>query len=162
MHTCFHLVTAGHYCPTWRWSFQTILLLLLSSSKFEFRSVDCVRAFCRVEQLRHTMPSADFCTSFPQPLGGGSLKADIQTSPGNALAPPRLCPLHLRPIIPVRYGTLKILAFLSIMNASYAIPVRRASDLPAASFRFHLTMDTLAVQLTIPPDGLVGDLNPQV
>jgi len=33
------------------------------------------------------------------------------------------------------------------MAASYAISVRRASALPAASFRFHLAMDTLAVRL---------------
>ena len=33
--------------------------------------------------------------------------------------------------------------------ASYAISVRRTKDLPTASFRFHLTMDTLAVQLYI-------------
>jgi hypothetical protein len=31
--------------------------------------------------------------------------------------------------------------------------------LPSTSFRFHLTMDTLAVQLTIPLTGLVGDLH---
>ena len=40
----------------------------------------------------------------------------------------------------------------------YAIPVRQASALPAASFRFHLTMDTLAVRLTVPPVGPVEDL----
>ena len=33
--------------------------------------------------------------------------------------------------------------------ASYAISVRRTKDLPTASFRFHLTMDTLAIQLYI-------------
>src|SRR5258705_10086615 len=44
----------------------------------------------------------------------------------------------------------------------HAIPVRRASALPAASFRFHLAVDTLAVRLTIPPVGLVGDFHPQV
>lgn len=86
----------------------------------------------------------------------------MQTSPGNAHSPPRLCPPHLRPIIPVRYRTLKIVAFSSIMNASYAISVRRASGLPSASFRFHLAMDTLAVRLAVPPDGSAGDLNPQV
>jgi hypothetical protein len=32
--------------------------------------------------------------------------------------------------------------------ASYAISVRQAGALPAASFRFHLAMDTLAVRLT--------------
>jgi len=31
--------------------------------------------------------------------------------------------------------------------------------LPAASFRFHLAMDTLAVQLTVPPVGSVGDFH---
>jgi hypothetical protein len=34
--------------------------------------------------------------------------------------------------------------------------------LPAASFRFHLAMDTLAVRLTIPPVGFVGDFHSQV
>src|SRR6185369_6087760 len=34
--------------------------------------------------------------------------------------------------------------------ASYAIPVRRARTLPAASFRFRVTPDTLAVRLTVP------------
>ena len=44
----------------------------------------------------------------------------------------------------------------------YAISVRQASALPAASFRFHLAMDTLAVRLTIPPVGLVEDFHLQV
>ena len=35
----------------------------------------------------------------------------------------------------------------------YAIPVRQTSALPAASFRFHLTTDTLAVRLTVPLAG---------
>ena len=48
------------------------------------------------------------------------------------------------------------------MNASYAISVRQASALPAASFRFHLTMDTLAVRPTVPPVGPVEDLHLQV
>lgn len=48
------------------------------------------------------------------------------------------------------------------MTASYAVSVRRASALPAASFRFHLAMDTLAVRLTVPPVGPVEDLHLQV
>src|SRR6266567_3481229 len=36
------------------------------------------------------------------------------------------------------------------MSASYAISVRRAGVLPAASFRFRVTPDTLAVRLTVP------------
>jgi reverse transcriptase-like protein len=46
--------------------------------------------------------------------------------------------------------------------ASYAVSVRRASVLPAASSGFHLAVDTLAVQLTIPPAGVVRDFPPQV
>jgi len=60
---------------------------------------------------------------------------------------------------PYRYRTLKILAFSSSLHASYVVSVRRASALPAASFRFHLAMDTLAVRLTIPPVGFVGDFH---
>src|SRR5712691_1105009 len=85
--------------------------------------------------------------------------AKLQTSPGNALSPSRLCPPHLRTSFPYRYWTLKIIASSSSLHASYAISVRRASALPAASFRFHLAMDTLAVRLTIPPVGFVGDFH---
>ena len=35
-------------------------------------------------------------------------------------------------------------------DASYAVRVPRAGSLPAASFRFHLAMDTLAVRLGVP------------
>ena len=41
----------------------------------------------------------------------------------------------------------------------YAIPVRRASVLPAASFRFGLTTDTLAVRLTVPAAGSVENFH---
>ena len=48
------------------------------------------------------------------------------------------------------------------MNASYAISVRQASDLLSASFRFHLAVNTLAVQLVIPLTGLTEDFHLQV
>src|SRR5713226_1098431 len=83
--------------------------------------------------------------------------AKLQISPGNAHPPSRLCPQHIRPSFPYRYWTLKIVASSSSLYASYAISVRQTSALPAASFRFHLAMDTLAVRLTIPPVGFVGD-----
>ena len=54
------------------------------------------------------------------------------------------------------------MAFSSSMDASYVISVRQASVLPAASFRSYLAVGTLAVRLTVPPDGPVGDLHPQV
>src|SRR5512139_1486685 len=88
--------------------------------------------------------------------------AGRQISPGNAHPPSRLCPPHIRPCLPYRYWTLKIFAFSSGMNASYAIPVRQASALPAASFRFPLAVDTLAVRLTVPPVGPVEDFHPLV
>src|SRR6266699_4037821 len=88
--------------------------------------------------------------------------AKLQTSPGNAPSPSRLCPPHLCTSFPDRYWTLKILASSSSLHASYAISVRRTSALPAASFRFHLAMDTLAVRLTIPAVGFVGDFHSQV
>ena len=48
------------------------------------------------------------------------------------------------------------LGYLGRRLRLYLISVRRTSVLPAASFRFHLAMDTLAVRLTIPPVGFVG------
>jgi hypothetical protein len=43
----------------------------------------------------------------------------------------------------------------------YAIPVRQASALPAASFGFGLATDTLAVRLTVPAAGPVEDFHLQ-
>src|SRR5947199_10079580 len=88
--------------------------------------------------------------------------AKLQISPGNAHPPLRLCPPHIRTSFPYRYWTLKICASSSSLHASYAISVRRASVLPAASFRFQLALDTLAVRLTFPPVGSVGDFHSQV
>src|SRR6266404_3066613 len=85
--------------------------------------------------------------------------AKLQISPGNAHPPSRLCPPHIRTSFPYRYRTLKILASSSSLHASYAISVRQTSALPAASFRFHLAMDTLAVQLMVPPVGSIGDFH---
>ena len=45
--------------------------------------------------------------------------------------------------------------------AFYAISVRRLGTLPAASFRFHLAMDTLAVRLTLPTTKRVVDFHHQ-
>jgi hypothetical protein len=57
---------------------------------------------------------------------------------------------------------LKIIDFSSSTAAFYAISVRQASALPAASFRSHLAMGTLAVRLIIPPVGLIENLHLQV
>jgi len=54
------------------------------------------------------------------------------------------------------------MAFSSDMTASYAIPIRQASVLPAASFRFSLTTDTLAVRLMVPAVGPIEDFHLKV
>ena len=51
---------------------------------------------------------------------------------------------------------------LTPLRRLYPLPVRRASALPTASFGFHLTMDTLAVRLTLPLAGCVEDFHLQV
>jgi hypothetical protein len=61
-------------------------------------------------------------------------------------------------ILKFPYWTLKILAFSSSMTASYAVSVRRASVLPAASFRSQLAVGILAVRLTLPTVGCAEDL----
>ena len=48
------------------------------------------------------------------------------------------------------------------LSALYAISVRRFGTLPSASFRFHLTMDTLAVRQTLPTAKRVADFHRQV
>ena len=45
--------------------------------------------------------------------------------------------------------------------AFYAISVRRLGTLPAASFRFRLAADTLAVRLTLPTTKRVVDFHHQ-
>ena len=82
--------------------------------------------------------------------------AGRQISPGIAHSLSRLCLAHIRLCLPCRYWTLKIYAFSSDTDASYVLSVRQASALPAASFGFRLATDTLAVQLMIPPAGVIG------
>ena len=68
--------------------------------------------------------------------------------------PPRLrCTLfpliylpHL-PVFPATFGLYRFWPTCPNFPALYMVPVRQAKGLPTASFRFHLTMDTLAVQL---------------
>src|SRR5690625_793709 len=109
-----------------------------------------------------TMPSADSCRHIPAPHDASSTTAHRQASPGNAHSPSRLSPPHIRPCFPCKNRTSEIFASSSSMTASNAIPVRQASALPSASFRFHLTMNTLAVQLTVPLAGPAENFHLQV
>ena len=82
--------------------------------------------------------------------------------------PPRLrCELfplihlpHLL-VLPATFGLHRFMPTYPYFPALYVVPVRQAKGLPAASFRFHLTMDTLAVQLyTSSLPRRVRDLHP--
>ena len=92
-----------------------------------------VRAFSPVDGP--TMPSADFCRPFPAPRDAGSTW-QIDRSPRvmHTYLHAYACRIYA-PCLLDRYRTLKIVAFSSGMTASYAISVRQASALPAASFR---------------------------
>ena len=73
----------------------------------------------------------------------------------------------LMPVGSTSQPSVQVLGFASIglltpLRRLYPLPVRRASALPTASSRFHLTMDTLAVQLTLPLAGRVEDFHLQV
>jgi hypothetical protein len=59
---------------------------------------------------------------------------------------PLIYPSHLL-VISATIGLHLLLQTYPYFRALYVIPVRRTKGLPTASFRFHLTMDILAVQL---------------
>src|SRR6185312_5775112 len=54
------------------------------------------------------------------------------------------------------------ICLLTPLCCLYPLPVRQASVLLSASFRSHLAMDTLAVQLALPLAGCVEDFHLQV
>ena len=58
-------------------------------------------------------------------------------------------------------GLRLVLQSRPLCPAFYAISVRRLGTLPAASFRFRLTADTLAVRLTLPTTKRVVDFHHQ-
>ena len=72
-----------------------------------------------------------------------------------SMRPPRLrCELfpliyspHLLVVFTATFGLHLLLQTYPYFRALYVISIRRTKSLPTASFRFHLTMDTLAVQL---------------
>ena len=54
------------------------------------------------------------------------------------------------------------IGLLTPLRRLYPPPVRQASALPSASFRFAVARDTLAVRLTLPLAGRVEDFHLQV
>ena len=74
---------------------------------------------------------------------------------------------HLSRRIPCSYWALTWVAVLPSCITLYEISVRQTRDLPGvslfphpASFRFHLTMDTLAFGYILPTTGRIRDLHP--
>jgi hypothetical protein len=63
---------------------------------------------------------------------------------------------------PVFWDFVSLSKLVRLVFALYAVPVRRPGTLPSASFRFHLAVDTLAVQLTLPTAIYVADFHRQV
>ena len=73
---------------------------------------------------------------------------------------PLVYPPHLL-VLPATFGLHLLLQTYPYFRALYVISVRRTKSLPTASFRFHLAMDTLAVQLyTSSLPRRVRDLHP--
>jgi len=108
------------------------------------------------------MPSADLCQPFLTPFDVSSSR-QVDRSPRVRLdhlhAYARRIYVH---VLRAGIGLQRYLPPHPDMSASYAVPVRQASALPAASFRSQLAMGTLAVRLTVPPAGSVEDFHLQV
>jgi hypothetical protein len=67
--------------------------------------------------------------------------------PSVCRAPSPLCLSDLRRSVPCKFRASTIFALLPPYSASYPLPVRHASALPSASFRFAVAHDTLALRL---------------
>ena len=68
-----------------------------------------------------------------------------------------LMPAAFTSVSSVQVSDFELNGSLIPHDCLYAVSVRRASVLLATSFGFHLLMNTLAVQLTVPPLGPVAD-----
>ena len=90
-----------------------------------------------------------------------------QTSPGTTHFFLSIYLSHLSYMIPCSYWASACLAVLPSCITLYEISVRQTRYLPVvslfphpASFRFHLTMDTLAFGYILPTTGRIRDFNP--
>ena len=87
------------------------------------------------------------------------LKHTIQTSPVKNSNLHPMPPPHLHHRVRVVLDFVLFSKLVHSTNALYAISVRRCRILLSASFRFHLTMDTLAVQLMVPTTKPIADFH---
>ena len=91
----------------------------------------------------------------------------MQISPGTTRFFPSIYLPHLLHMIPCSYWALACQAVLPSCATLYVVSVRQARGLPAvslfphpASFRFHLTVDTLAFGYFLPATGRIGVFHP--
>ena len=107
-----------------------------------------------------TMASADSCSPIPTPHGVGSqwqANRPLRVRRATFLPSTRRIYFH---IFWIAIGLRVSWPSRPDVAASYAVPVRRARSLPTASFRFRLTTNTLAVQLTVPAIRVRRGLSP--
>ena len=96
------------------------------------------------------MASADFLSFSLTSLQGFGGCQSLCPSPPDKISPSKLILFPLTCLPHLHHGIRAVLDFalssklVRPVNAFYAIPVRQTKGLPPASFRFHLTMDTLA------------------
>ena len=105
------------------------------------------------------MTSADF-SQFVVTARLLSLKPRLRDLPSYGRTLSGLYPLGLLSAVRIVIGLLLPLQHYPCLTAFYQVLVHRANRLPPASFRFHLTMDTLALAVTFPLSGRFGDLRP--
>ena len=94
-------------------------------------------------------------------------KHSVQVSPGTTRFFLSIHLPHLSPVIPCSYWASTCVAALPSRKTLYVISVRQTRDLPVvslfphpASFRFHLTMDTLAFGYILPTAGRIRVFHP--
>ena len=105
------------------------------------------------------MTSADF-SQFVVTARLLSLKPRLRDLPSYGRTLSGLYPLGLLSAVRIVIGLLLPLQHYPCLPALYQVLVHRANRLPPASFRFHLTMDTLAFGCNLPTIRAVWGLAP--
>ena len=105
------------------------------------------------------MTSADF-SQFVVTARLLSLKPRLRDLPSYGRTLSGLYPLGLLSAVRIVIGLLLPLQHYPCLPAFYQVLVHRANHLPPASFRFHLTMDTLAFGCNLPTIRAVWGLAP--
>ena len=105
------------------------------------------------------MTSADF-SQFVVTARLLSLKPRLRDLPSYGRTLSGLYPLGLLSAVRIVIGLLLLLQHYPCLPAFYQVLVHRANRLPPTSFRFHLTMDTLAFGCNLPTIRAVWGLAP--